>query len=103
MDLTTYLGLTAAALTTISFLPQAWKTWRSRSAGDISLGMYSIFCTGVALWLVYGIITKDAAIIVANAITFPVASSVLAMGWYYRKRDGQEHERVPMPGSGSGG
>jgi MtN3 and saliva related transmembrane protein len=49
------LGLFAGGCTTIAFLPQVIKTWKSRSAKDLSLSMFSIFCLGVALWLVYGI------------------------------------------------
>src|SRR5688572_13677456 len=48
------LGLVAGALTTAAFLPQVIKTWKSRSAKDLSLGMFSLFCLGVAMWLVYG-------------------------------------------------
>jgi MtN3 and saliva related transmembrane protein len=46
-------------LTTIAFLPQVIKTWKSRSAKDLSLGMFSLFCTGVALWLAYGFLVRD--------------------------------------------
>ncbi|MCH8487942.1 MAG: hypothetical protein LAT75_13845, partial [Candidatus Cyclonatronum sp.] len=51
--LITVVGLLAATCTTISFLPQVIKTWKSKSAKDLSLGMFSIFATGVFLWLVY--------------------------------------------------
>ncbi len=50
------LGLIAGGLTTISFLPQVIKTWRSRSAKDLSFRMFGIFSVGVLLWLIYGLI-----------------------------------------------
>lgn len=71
------LGLLAASLTTISFLPQVFKTWKSRSAKDLSLGMFSIFTLGVALWLVYGIAINDLPVILANIVTLILASTLL--------------------------
>jgi MtN3 and saliva related transmembrane protein len=71
------IGLIAAFCTTISFLPQVIKTWKSGSAKDLSLGMFSFFCAGVALWLVYGILTKDLPIIAANLLTLILSSTLL--------------------------
>ena len=71
------LGLLAASLTTISFLPQVVKTWKSRSAKDLSLGMFSIFTLGVALWLAYGIAINDLPVILANIVTLILASTLL--------------------------
>ncbi len=82
----TLLGLAAATLTTSAFLPQVWKTWRSHSAEDLSLGMYGIFTMGVSLWLIYGVLLGDPAIIVANSITLPLALSVLIMALRHRRR-----------------
>lgn len=76
---TDLLGYCAATLTTISFVPQAWLTWKSRSAHGVSLGMYSIFITGVAGWLVYGIAIGSVPVIVANAITLALALFILVM------------------------
>jgi len=73
----TLIGLAAGFCTTAAFLPQVVKTWKSKSAKDLSLGMYSIFCTGVLLWLVYGIMISDLPIILANAITLMLAVSIL--------------------------
>ena len=73
------IGTLASALTTIAFVPQAWKVWKTRSTHDLSLPMYSIFTTGVALWLVYGVMIGSWPIIVGNAITVVLAGSVLAM------------------------
>jgi MtN3 and saliva related transmembrane protein len=71
------LGLAAGSCTTIAFLPQVIKTWKSGSAKDPSLGMFSFFCFGVLLWLIYGIAVKDVPVIVANTLTFLLASSLL--------------------------
>ena len=71
------LGLAAGSCTTIAFLPQVIKTWKSGSAKDLSLGMFSFFCFGVLLWLIYGIIIKDVPVIMANLFTLVLASSLL--------------------------
>jgi MtN3 and saliva related transmembrane protein len=71
------LGLLAGFCTTIAFLPQVIKTWKSRSAKDLSLEMFSIFCAGVILWLVYGIMVNDIPVIAANFVTLILASSLL--------------------------
>jgi MtN3 and saliva related transmembrane protein len=71
------LGLVAGGCTTIAFLPQVLKTWKERSAKGLSLSMFSIFCTGVTLWLIYGIMVNDIPVIAANAITLMLASTLL--------------------------
>lgn len=91
MDSVTLLGLGAAMLTTTAFLPQVWTTWRTKSTGGLSLPMYIIFTTGVACWLVYGLIVWDLPIIVANAITFPCTVSVLVMALRYRRTSPNPH------------
>jgi MtN3 and saliva related transmembrane protein len=75
--ITNSLGYLAGLLTTIAFLPQVLKTWETKSAKDLSLGMFSIFCAGVFLWLVYGILLVDLPIIMANAATLILASTLL--------------------------
>lgn len=75
-DLTGYL---AAALTTTSFVPQVLHTWRTRSAHDVSLGMYLAFTAGVGLWLIYGVMVDSWPVIVANALTFMLALGILGM------------------------
>ncbi|HYF67391.1 MAG TPA: SemiSWEET transporter [Ohtaekwangia sp.] len=77
MDTIKILGLIAGFLTTASFLPQVIKTWKTRSAKDLSLGMFSLFCLGVALWLVYGFMVNDIPVIAANLITLMLASTLL--------------------------
>lgn len=77
MLLKTIVGLSAALLTTISFLPQALKTWRTKSTQDLSPLMFTLFCTGVVGWLVYGFFLHDIVIIVANSITIILAGSIM--------------------------
>jgi MtN3 and saliva related transmembrane protein len=73
------IGYLAAVLTTISFVPQVWHTWRTRDVSGISLGMYVVFAAGVFLWLVYGLALGAWPIVVANAITLALALAILAM------------------------
>lgn len=73
------IGFAAATLTTAAFVPQAWKTWKSRSADGISLRMYLIFTLGVVLWLVYGALLGSRPMIIANIITLALALFILAM------------------------
>lgn len=78
------IGYIAASLTTLSFLPQALHTFRTRDVSGISLGMYSMFATGVALWLVYGLLLGAWPIVVANAVTLALALAILVMKLRYR-------------------
>jgi len=79
MNYTTLIGLVAATLTTISFLPQVIKSWKTRSAKDLSLGMFVTFCAGVLLWLIYGLLNRDLPIILSNAVTFVLALAILIL------------------------
>jgi MtN3 and saliva related transmembrane protein len=78
-------GYAAAILTTISFVPQAWHTFRTRDVSGISLGMYSVFTIGVALWLVYGVLLGAWPVVVANAVTLALAVAILAMKLRYHQ------------------
>ncbi len=69
------VGYAAAILTTISFVPQVLKVWRT----DVSLGMYSLFTLGIFIWLVYGVLIESWPVILANFITLVLAGMVLAM------------------------
>ena len=73
------LGYAAASLTTVSFLPQAWHTLRTRDVSGISLAMYASFTLGIALWLAYGIVASDKPIIMSNAVTLVFSGSILLM------------------------
>jgi MtN3 and saliva related transmembrane protein len=84
MDTFTIIGLAAATCTTISFLPQAIQVIKTKHTKDLSLAMYSIFTTGIFLWLVYGILVKDIPLIIANVITFILAATILIMKLRYK-------------------
>ena len=77
MDWSTLLGLLAGTLTTASFVPQVIKTWRSRSARDISTLWLVTFTTGISLWLIYGLIILSLPIILANGITLALTLLIL--------------------------
>jgi len=79
MNWITAIGLVAAALTTVSFLPQVIKILKTKHTKDISLLMYVSFITGIILWLVYGISLKELPIIIGNGITFILAVIVLIL------------------------
>ncbi len=76
------LGYVAATLTTISFLPQAILTIRTRDTDGLSLSMYSTFTLGVLGWLIYGIFLKNNVIIIANSITLFLATLILSFKLY---------------------
>ena len=79
INTTDWIGATAAMFTTTAFIPQAWKVWHTRHTADISLGMYTMFTLGVALWLVYGTLLESWPIVIANCITLLLAGAVLIM------------------------
>jgi len=87
MSLTDLTGYLAACLTTCSFVPQAWLTFKTRDVRGISLGMYSVFTVGVALWLLYGLALGAWPIVAANAVTLGLAASILAMKLRYRQAE----------------
>jgi MtN3 and saliva related transmembrane protein len=73
------LGLTAAALTSLSFIPQVVKTIRTGDTSSISLFMYSLFTVGVFLWLIWGYVARQLPVVLANGLTFALASVILVM------------------------
>jgi MtN3 and saliva related transmembrane protein len=83
------IGYAAAILTTASFVPQAWVTFRTRDVRGISLGMYLLFAVGVSLWLAYGVLVAAWPIVIANAITLALAGVILVMKLRFQ---------VPAPG-----
>ena len=78
------VGYVAASLTTAAFVPQAWLSWRTRDLSGVSLGMYSVFTAGVALWLAYGWLLGAWPIVAANAVTLSL--SLLILGLKLRHR-----------------
>ncbi len=84
MDYLLVLGLIAATCTTLAFVPQFIKVWKTRSTHDISLAMYIVISTGIFLWLIYGLLKKDPPIIVANAASLVIALAILLLKLKYR-------------------
>ena len=84
MSLTEIFGYCAAVLTTISFVPQAWHTFKTRDVRGISLGMYSVFTAGVACWLIYGLLLGAWPIVIANVVTLVLAGGILVMKLRFR-------------------
>jgi len=85
MDATTALGLTAAALTTCSFVPQLTKVWRTKSAEDLSYGMFAVYSLGLFLWLVYGLLRRDAPLIASNGVTLMLSVAILTLKLRYAR------------------
>ena len=77
------IGYTAGFLTTAALLPQLLKTWKTKSAKDLSLGMLWTFNLGVIFWLTYGILSADKPLILWNTITMFMASLILIMKLKY--------------------
>ena len=73
------MGYAAATCTTLSFVPQAVKTIRTRDTSGISLWMYVVFTIGIACWFGYGLFLQSWPMIVSNAITFLLSSTILAL------------------------
>ncbi len=84
MDLVSAIGFLAGGLTTLSFVPQVVKTFRSKSCGDVSLGMLLIFGGGVTCWLIYGLALRSWPIILANAATLGLLMTMLVLKAAYR-------------------
>lgn len=79
----TFVGLLAGFCTTVSFLPQVIKTIRTRHTADISLGMFLLFTLGCCLWLFYGVLMRDVAIILPNAVTIALSAIILSCKMRY--------------------
>lgn len=79
MDQVVLIGYLAATLTTVAFLPQLLKTWRERSAKDVSYAMLLIFSVGVGCWLIYGVLIHSLPIILANSITLVLNLLILIL------------------------
>ena len=89
MNLIDSVGSLAACLTTLSFLPQAWLSFKTRDVSGVSLGMYSVFTLGVALWLVYGVLLRAWPIVIANVVTLALALAILGMKLVYGRAPGE--------------
>ena len=88
------IGLLAATLTTTAFLPQMIKTWQTKSANDVSYAMLITFISGVFLWLIYGILTKDIPVILANAFTLVFNLAILYLKIKYGRNKEEEMAKL---------
>ena len=79
------LGLVAGTITSITFVPQVIKIWQTKSAKDLSIAMLLLLLLGVAIWLAYGIIVKDIAIIYTNSMVMAMGLLMLYFKWRFNK------------------
>jgi MtN3 and saliva related transmembrane protein len=84
MDAITVIGLIAALFTTVSLFPQLIKIYKTKSTRDISIGMFTLFCGGVFLWFIYGVLVNDFPIIIANSLAFIQAVVILILKVKYK-------------------
>jgi MtN3 and saliva related transmembrane protein len=80
------IGLLGGALTTASWVPQLFRTWRTRSARDFSWGYLSLFASGVFCWGIYGALRADLVILLTNVFTFTLVASVGGIKWSDERR-----------------
>ena len=83
LSIETWIGFGGATLTTLSFVPQVAKAWRTRSTHDLSRGWLAAFFSGVVLWLVYGLLLANPVIVASNAVTLVLIASLLYLKWRY--------------------
>lgn len=86
-ELSDWIGMAGGTLTTLSFIPQVLKTWKSRRTRDISLTMFLSFTLGVFLWLVYGLMIGAWPVVLANLVTLLLASIILYLKLKHRKEE----------------
>lgn len=79
MDAIEVLGLIAGTCTTLSFIPQIRKVLVTKSVKDISFLMYALYCLGLSLWTIYGVLIDSVSLIIANSLTLIFAASIVIM------------------------
>ena len=89
---TEVIGLIGATFTTMAFLPQVVKTWKSKSVSDISIGLSLLFTVGTIFWLYYGIMINESPVIISNAITMVLTGSLLILKIKYGKTISKKSE-----------
>jgi len=87
LDWTSILGLVAGICTTAAVVPQLLKAWKTKEVDDVSPGMFFVLITGLALWVVYGVIKNDFPIIATNGVAFLLNSLMLLLLFRYKDRD----------------
>jgi MtN3 and saliva related transmembrane protein len=92
------IGLLAGTLTTIAFVPQMLKIYRTKSGKDISARMFSLFSAGIVLWLIYGILLRSLPLILSNVVTLSLSLTIIALKIRYRQRPrGEEDQDIGLP------
>jgi MtN3 and saliva related transmembrane protein len=84
MDTIAMIGLGAAALSTVSLLPQLYRVWKTKSVKDISAGYCGVMFTSVALWLAYGVLSADMPVIAANSVVVIQSAAILVFKAKYQ-------------------
>ncbi len=92
MQASDILGFLAGTLTTAALVPQVWRTWRTKDVSGISLRMYGIFTTGIAVWLVYGVLLGETPMMLANSVSLVLACAVLVMKLKYGRKASQARQ-----------
>lgn len=84
MEFVDILGYSAGFITTLTFLPQVIKTWKEKSARDVSLMMFIIAAVNEVMWIAYGVLKNDMVIIITNAIVLVMSCTMIALKLRYR-------------------
>ncbi|MBN9352405.1 MAG: SemiSWEET transporter [Chitinophagaceae bacterium] len=79
------LGYSAGFITTLTFLPQVLKTYKEKSARDISLNMFLIAATNEIMWVVYGFLKNDMVIVLTNAVVLVLSLTMVVFKLKYSK------------------
>jgi len=90
IDAIEVIGLIAASLITSGFLPQVLKTWKTKDVSGLSLPMYLVLCTGMVLWLIYGIFTESLALIAANVVSSLLTLSIIVFILKHKNKPSQK-------------
>jgi MtN3 and saliva related transmembrane protein len=91
------IGLLAGTLTTIAFVPQLLKIYRTKSGKDISARMFSLFSAGIVLWLIYGILLRSLPLILSNVVTLVLSLTIIALKIRYRQCPRGEEQDIGLP------
>jgi len=86
IDFIEIIGLIAATLTTAAYVPQVIKTWKTKDVKSMSLSMYIVMFSGVAMWFTYGVLLNSLAIVLANIVTGGLTFTLIFLKIKYRKR-----------------
>ena len=87
------IGMMGALCTTLAFIPQVIKTWRSKSTEGLSIGLSLLFVIGTIFWLIYGISIEELPIIISNSLTMILAGSLLVFKFIYNQRPDDNKKR----------